>query len=157
MSRKLPIDEKARKGTLRPSREKPSPLAPLDAVPEPPAHLSNPAARAWQLFGSLMVDAGRLCEADSMCLEGAAQAYTDWRNCVDEIDQHGPNYEIKRRSPDGTIRSEWKPRPAVSQRNEADRRLRGWLQSLGLTPVDRTKVGELQSGPEENPWGDLLQ
>lgn len=156
MKRTTP-EEKDRKGTLRPGREQPVSLAPLEELPTPPARLSDEAAQAYEAISKLLLDAGRLCAADCFAVEGAAQAFTDWQDAVRVINRDGADYAIERRTPDGTPRTEWKQHPAVGRRNEADKRLRAWLQSLGLTPADRANIVPLEPAEPENPWGDLLQ
>ncbi len=150
--------DKTMKGTARPDRNKPLALAPLESVPKPPSYLSDPAAMAYHIFAGLLFDSGRLCQSDLFAVEGLAQAYADWRDACDLVDELGAAYPVERKSPDGTPRTEWKANPAVSIRNEADKRVRGWLQSCGLTPADRAKVSALT--PAEDPadeWGDLLK
>ena len=157
MSRKLTPEEKARRGTLRPSREKPLPLQPLEAVPKPPAYLSDRAAKAFHLFASLLFDSGRLCQSDQWAVLGLAQSYCDWRDACDLVAKHGPAYQVERKSPDGTPHIEWKANPAVAIRNEADKRCRSWMKDCGLTPADRHRVAELQPAEDQgDPWAELL-
>ena len=156
--KKLPPDEKSRRGTLRPSREKPIPLQPLAAVPKPPSYLSDRAAKAYHLFAHLLFDSGRLAQSDLYAVEGLAQSYCDWRDACDLVAKYGAAYPVERKSPDGTPRTEWKANPAVAIRNEADKRCRSWMQSCGLTPADRHRVSALP--PAEDPgagWGDLIE
>ena len=78
MSRKTTPAEKRRRGTLRPSREKPLSLRPLESVPKPPSYLSGQAAHAYHVFASLLFDSGRLARSDLYAVVGLAQAYCDW-------------------------------------------------------------------------------
>lgn len=158
MSRKLPADEKDRRGTLRPSREKGLTLQPLTEVPTPPAFLSDRAAKAFHVFASILVDSGRLAQSDTWAVLGLAQAYTDWRDACDLVSELGPAYPVERKSPDGTPRTEWKANPAVSIRNEADKRCRNWMKDCGLTPSDRHRVTALQPAEDPgDPWAELLE
>lgn len=150
--RRTTTNEKETKGTHRPGRERLPTLTPLSDLPTPPANLSPAGARAFVVIGRPMLETGRLCEADLPALQAAAAAYSDWLQACEDINLHGTLQTIIRK--DGG--TELKANPSIAARNEADRRFRGWLQSLGATPSDRSKIVELAAPPEEtNPWGEL--
>ncbi len=143
--RQLTTEEKARKGTLRPSRETPVALRPLESPPAPPDYLDERGRQAYTAIASLLIDAGRMTESDSFAVASAAAAYADWREAVDQLRAKGLLTESGHRAS-----------PLVGIRNEADRRFRAWCQSLGFTPADRDKITALAPVEDEDPWGDLL-
>ena len=151
--RRLSIEQKEQRGTLRPCRERLPGLTPIESLPLPPDYLPPDAVRAYEVIGGPMVESRRLTEADMPALEAAASAFADWRAACEDIKKHGALPTVTRK--DGS--SELKCNPAIAVRNESDRRFRNWLQSLGATPSDRSKIVELAAAPEvENHWGDLL-
>jgi P27 family predicted phage terminase small subunit len=143
--RRLTTEEKNQKGTLRPSRETPVALRPLESPPDPPDHLDERGAAAYSAIAGLLIDAGRMTASDCYAVESAAAAYADWREAVDQLRVKGLLTETGHRAS-----------PLVGIRNESDRRFRAWCQSLGFTPADRDKITTLAPVEEENPWGDLL-
>lgn len=104
----------------------------------------------------MLFDMGVLSLSDGFAVEGLCQAYADWRLAVEFLDEHGTTYIVTKSTPDGSTFEDFKPYPQVAMRNDADKRMRAWLQSCGLTPADRAKVSALDKQPE-NPWGDLVQ
>lgn len=126
-------------------------------IPSTPEHLSERATRVYPQVAKMLFDMGVLSLADAFAVEGLCQAYSDWREAVEFLDEMGSTvYTVTRVSPDGSTFEDFKPYPQVAMRNDADKRMRGWLQSCGLTPADRAKVSALDA-PPENPWGDLVQ
>jgi P27 family predicted phage terminase small subunit len=142
-------------GTLQRCRTNLNEPRPDPGIPATPEHLSGRARKVFPQVAEMLFDMGVLTTADAMAVEGLCQAYADWRDAVEFVDRHGSTYVVTRYGPDGTPREELKAYPQVALRNEADRRMRGWLQSCGLTPVDRARVSALDTSIE-NPWGDLL-
>jgi P27 family predicted phage terminase small subunit len=103
----------------------------------------------------LLYDIGVLTEADACAVEGLSQAYCDWRDAVEFLDRNGRNYVVIRHAPDGTRREELKPYPEVAIASNADKRLRAWMQSCGLTPIDRPKISRLYPKTGDDFFGDL--
>ena len=152
---RTPTALKLLKGTARKCRLNKNEPKPEVGMPEPPDHLSERAARVYREFTKLLLGTGVLTVADGFALEALAQAYCDHREATEFLDKMGTTvYVVTRSSPDGTTHDEFKQYPQVTQRSDADKRLRGWLQSFGLTPSDRSKVTAIEK-KEANPWDEF--
>ena len=155
---RTPTALKLLKGTARKCRLNKNEPTPDVGVPEVPDHLSERAARVYREFAKLLLDMGVLTVADGFALEALAQAYCDHREATEFLDRMGSTvYAITRSSPDGVTHEEFKQYPQVTQRNDADKRLRGWLQSFGLTPSDRSRVSTVVGDKSTSPWAALLK
>ena len=127
-------------------------------MPTPPVHLSKRASKVYRGFAKVLLDMRVLTVADGVALEAMAQAYGDHREAAEFLDKMGSTvYVVTRVSPDGVTHEEFKPYPQVAQRNDADKRLRGWLQSFGLTPSDRSRVGAMVGDKPASPWAEVLK
>ena len=150
-----PTALKEQAGTLRPCRENPKEPKPDLGVPVAPDHLSERAARVYPLVAEMLFNMGVLCPADAFAVEGLCQSYADWRDAVEFLDEHGTTFITIKVAPDGTEFKDYKAFPQVSQRNDADKRMRSWLQSCGLTPADRQRISRLDPGAEDDFFADL--
>ena len=125
-------------------------------MPTPPDHLSKRASKVYREFAKVLLDMKVLTVADGVGLESLAQAYVDSREATEFLDKTGSTvYVIERSSPDGVTHEEFKQYPQVAQRNDADKRLRGWLQSFGLTPSDKSRVSAVLDDKKESPWAEF--
>lgn len=153
---RLPTKLKLLKGTAQPCRMNKNEPNPEAGMPEPPEHLSERAAKVYPHVAKMLLDMKVLTVSDGMALEGLCQAYCDWRAAVEFLEERGSSvYTTTQTDSAGNERVVMKPYPQVAERNEADRRLRGWLQSFGLTPADRSKVSAIAE-PEANPWAEFV-
>ncbi len=155
MPARKPTALKRQAGTLQRCRTNQNEPEPPLAMPLPPAHLSDRARCVFEGVSQLLYDMGVLSVADCFAVEGLSQAYCDWRNAVEFLDSNGSNYVVIHHAPDGTSREELKPYPQVAMASNADKRMRAWLQSCGLTPADRQKISRLDPGGEEDFFADL--
>ena len=117
------------------------------ARPSAPEHMSDRAREAWGYVSGLLDRMGILSEVDALALELLCEAYADYLGARAEIKAFGSEtYATETANGDKMYRSH----PAVAQRNDADRRIRGWLAEFGMTPSARTRVRA--DGPtEEDP------
>ncbi len=146
---KLPTELKRARGTLRPCRENPNaPDLPLE-LPEPPAGDFRPELLAeFDRLAEILFAAGTATRADSFAILGCAQAILDHRDACSVIASQGTYVETA-----GGL----KVHPAVRVRNDADKRARAWMQSLGLTPSDRAKVSAAPAPREKSGLAKLLE
>ena len=155
---RTPTALKLLKGTARKCRLNKDEPKPEVGMPEPPDHLSKRAAKVYREFAKVLLGMRVLTVADGAGLEALAQAYVDHREATEFLDKMGSTvYSVTRSSPDGVTHEEFKPYPQVAQRNDADKRLRGWLQSFGLTPSDRSRVSAVVGDKSASPWAGLLK
>lgn len=153
---RLPTAIKEQRGTLQPCRTNPDEPKLELSIPDCPEGLSERAARVYPRVARMLYDMRVLTEADAIAVEGLCQAYADWRLAVEFLDEHGTTYIVTKSAPDGSTFEDFKPYPQVAMRNDADKRMRAWLQSCGLTPADRSKVSALDKKPED-PWAGLSE
>lgn len=157
MPARKPTALKEQAGTLRPCRVNFDEPTPERGIPATPDHLSERAKRVYPQVAKVLFEMGVLSSADGFAVEGLCQAYCDWREAVEFLDEMGSTvYTVERVTPDGSTFEDFKSYPQVAQRNDADKRMRAWLQSCGLTPADRAKVSALDQ-KEEDPWDGLME
>lgn len=132
-----PTAIKRQQGTLQPCRTNPHEPQLDPSLPPPPEGLPPRVIEEYYAIGSRLLDMRVMTAADVGALVACARAYVDWIEACEEIDRNGSQFVDAA----GGIRAH----PAISIRNEADRRHRAWLQSLGLTPSDRSKVNAQKS------------
>ena len=153
-----PTALKLLKGTAQKCRTNKDEPKPAVGMPEPPDHLSKRAAKVYREFAKVLLGMKVLTVADGVGLESMAQAYVDHREAAEFLDRMGSTvYAVTRSSPDGLTHEKFKPYPQVAQRNDADKRLRGWLQSFGLTPSDRSRVSAVVGDKPASPWAEVLK
>jgi P27 family predicted phage terminase small subunit len=111
--------------------------------PAPPEHLSEKARRAWDVVSPLLERAGILATADAFALEMLCEAYGDYLDARDAIEEFGGNYYETKNAAGGTMH---RAHPAVAVMRDADRRIRGWLAEFGMTPSARTRVSAQLKG-----------
>jgi P27 family predicted phage terminase small subunit len=91
---------------------------------------------------------GVLSEVDAIALELLSEAYSDYLGARAEIKAFGAEtYATETANGDKMYRTH----PAVAQRNDADRRIRGWLTEFGLTPSARTRVKADGQSEQDDP------
>lgn len=138
-------------GTAQNCRLNPNEPKPERGVPLPPSHLSPKARLAWKYVAQVLDDMGVITQADAMALEGACESYADLRNAREALKNRGSlTYEAPTDSGGVLIRKY----PEVDIVAEADRRFKGWLAVLGMTPADRSRVSAGSKG-DGNPFADL--
>lgn len=106
---------------------------PPAGVPDPPEHLSAAAAQAWWRFAATLEQMRVLTKADWAALEGLCETYAELK-AAGAVSRR---YQRVKTKSGGYM---WRVHPAVSVRQDADRRFRAWLVEFGLTPAARTKV-----------------
>lgn len=153
-----PTELKRQKGTLQPCRTNVNePQLDPELLP-PPDGLAPRVVEAYYSIGQRLLDMRVMTRADVGAVVGAAQAWVDWREACEAIDANGSQLvdDPILDSDNEVVGHRTKAHPAVAIRNEADRRLRGWYQSLGLTPADRSKVNA-QKEQKKSDLAKLLE
>lgn len=152
---RTPTAQKELKGTAQKCRINQKEPQVKQGIPIAPEHLSERAKSVFKKVSEWIYGMGYLTVPDGMALEALCQTYCDWREAVEFLDKNGSVYIVERCSPDGVTHEEFKPYPQVAQRNDANRQLRGWLASCGLTPADRSRVQAIEQ-KEESPWAEFV-
>lgn len=150
-----PTELKRQAGTLQPCRTNFSEPQLPPELPAPPEGLSATVLEAYHVHGRMLLDMRVLTRADRLSLAAMAQSYCDWREAVALLEANGGPI-CREPIVDGSgeiLGYKTKAHPAVAVRNEAERRYRGWCQSFGLTPSDRSKV----SAQKEEKKSDLAK
>ncbi|MGQ7243698.1 phage terminase small subunit P27 family [Salinicola sp. V024] len=116
----------------------------------PPAHLSPQAAQLWSYIVGLYSSTTVIQLSDSTALERLCEVYAEIRELQDIIEHQGRVFTAVGQNGSTLI----KTNPAVSQLQEADKRLRQYLVEFGLTPSSRTRIGVSTGNNNDN--GDPL-
>jgi P27 family predicted phage terminase small subunit len=143
---------KALAGTLRAKGAIPNEPTPPVGVPDPALqHLSKTASELWPTFSAILLDMGVLTVADGPALAAMVESFADLINSRKILDEAGSSlYETYTRGGDVII----KQHPAVTMRNDADRRFCMWASHFGLTPAARSKVSA-QISEKSNSFSEI--
>lgn len=114
--------------------------------PSPPAHMSDKARETWGYVSGLLDRMGVLCEVDAVALEMLCEAYADYLAAKNELKDFGSEYYTTLTAAGDKMH---RSHPAVAQKNDADRRIRGWLSEFGMTPSARSRVKSDGEGNED--------
>ena len=133
-ARKVPNEIKARRGTLRKDRLPATPLnttiAPLTTITVP-AELTPVGAEVWS---KVLDHAGAwIGTSDQHALFMLCKAYESYLELDARVKAEGPVLY--------TDKGYAYAHPAVGMKNSAEDNVRKWMNHLGLTPADRTKLG----------------
>jgi P27 family predicted phage terminase small subunit len=153
---RVPMEKRELEGTVRAKHRKKAEGTPdvvvLKTLVECP-DLSKRAKKYWPFIRKCLNALPVTAEADITTVQRLVETYAEVRYCMEVIEDEGWFYESETKT--GLIK---RAHPAVSQMNEADRRLRAYLQDFGLTPASRTKVkGEGNGDHPQDPLQAFLQ
>ena len=118
--------------------------APEPGIPLPPEELSPDARISYYQFARVISGMKVLTLADQAALVALAETSVERRRAQEEIDKHGLFRKTKRGKKSIAMKN-----PALAILQDADRRLRGWLNEFGLTPASRTRVKVHDSGNQK--------
>jgi P27 family predicted phage terminase small subunit len=133
-------------GTFRKDRANPKEPQPRRKRPSCPPHLSAEAKAAWRQYATLLDRLGVLTEADGAALAALAEASADLKGARAALEARGARTYENVTAAGGVTHRAY---PEVAMITDANRRLRTWLQSFGLTPVDRAKVSRIEEKNED--------
>lgn len=105
--------------------------------PSCPAHASDKARETWGYVCGLLEDMGILATVDAVAIEMLCEAYADFVAAADELKSLGSDY-YETVTKEGSVM--YRAHPALAKKQDADRRLRGWLAEFGMTPSARSRV-----------------
>lgn len=117
-----------------------------------PAWLSPYAKKEWRRIGPALFEMGLLTDADVQAFAAYCQAYANWREATEFIQQHG----MVVRLPSGYIQQV----PQVSYANQNLTAMKQFAQEFGLTPSSRSRLyaNSADAGKEEeDPMEQLLR
>jgi P27 family predicted phage terminase small subunit len=138
MAERLPNEVKRKRGTLRPDRV-PTPITSIAALPpaapasldEPPAHLGPAGAESWRrVVGHCR---SWLADSDLAAVQLLAEAMDKRADLMARLQSEGWTLY--------TDKGYAYAHPAAGQLQAVTEEVRKWMQSLGLTPADRSRLG----------------
>lgn len=122
---------------------------PLAVVPTPPTHVGRAGKAAWEVLAPLLTTLGVLTAVDLLGFERLCVCYGDVRRIEQLLARQGRYQRVKTKA-GGYMR---RLHPAVSELQEADRRLRMYLAEFGALPASRSRVrvGKVRPGAATDP------
>ena len=138
-------------GTYRPSRSNPKAPKPSQKKPSPPSILCAREKQIFNLLCKRIYDKQYLDPAFTEVIALAAQRMYQLEELKKVIEKE--HYIYWGTSTTGA--SVLKSNPAIAMRSDAMRHLHSLLAELGLTPAALSKVGELGTNKESNPWAEF--
>lgn len=113
----------------------------LDALPPPPAHLSEAAQSCWRLDGEELRVAGLLTKLDLRMLESLAWWYGEWMDAIDKLKSAGRLYQAKHVDKDGNVVGGYvQISPLKTMADKARKEYDKVLTEFGMSPSSRTRV-----------------
>lgn len=152
---RVPMEKRELEGTVRAKHRAKAAGTPevvvLKTIEECP-DLSVTGKKYWPFIKKCLNALPVTAESDLITVQRLVETYGEVRYCMETIKREGWFYESETKT--GTI---MRSHPAVGQMNEADRRLRAYLQDFGMTPAARTKVkGEEGGNDPKDPLAGFL-
>lgn len=147
------------KGTQKPSRVKPEPVAVRKGLPKPPKHLSALASQEWEDMVQDLYDCGILSTTDRTVLAGYCEAYANWvesslaRQAASARDRTG-NYGLLEITSNGNVILS----PLVGANNRCLEIVLRFCVEMGMTPSARSRVTPTgNEKPNEDHEASFLQ
>lgn len=109
---------------------------PKEGYPDVPPHFNTQAKNLYLWLCNMLNDMGLLTVVDGIAIERLTKCYIEILECDKLIDEHGQVQQVVNTQGELVLKSN----PAVTQRADADRRLRAWMIEYGLTQASRSKV-----------------
>ena len=139
--KRLPTELKKQRGTLRKDRLNENEPKLPSVIPPIPTWLSEDGQKAFSELSNLLHDMSVLTQADELALTLLCDAYSEYKNAKEVVNQLGATVEILSREGNS------KPtiRPEVQIANQAFVRVFQLLKEFGLTPSSRAKVNAIEN------------
>jgi P27 family predicted phage terminase small subunit len=147
----LPTAMKVLKGTAQPCRT--NTKEPKLAVERPlvPKWLSEKAKEAYLDLSEILYGMQVLTKADRTALEMLCDAYAEYRQAREFVEQYGMTYGVTTKEGD-TLHKVY---PQVAIASDAYKRVRSMMTEFGLTPASRSKVSA-QGEEQKDPLGEYM-
>lgn len=143
MTRRLPTELKAARGTLRASRETKQPPPRLHGTPKCPATLSDAGKQFWVLVTKILKARHQLGEDSEPALTALCEVYQERQELAAILEQEGRFQNLTTTKGD-RVR---KAHPGVAMLRDADARYHAWLREFGLTDASRGGVNAVYIQP----------
>jgi len=139
--KRLPTELKKQRGTLRKDRLNENEPKLPSVIPPIPTWLSEDGQKAFSELSNLLHDMSVLTQADELALTLLCDAYSEYKNAKQIVNELGATVEIMSREGNS------KPtiRPEVQIANQAFVRVFQLLKEFGLTPSSRAKVNAIEN------------
>lgn len=116
-------------------------------IPEKPAHLSEAAAKEWDIVAPQLHDAGLLSPIDRAVLAAYCQAFGRWAEAEEALKTHGPLVK----SPSGFPMVS----PYLTVANKAFEQMAKMAVEFGMSPSSRSRV-KAEKPVKESPVTQFL-
>jgi len=139
--KRLPTELKKQRGTLRKDRLNENEPKLPSVIPPIPTWLSEDGQKAFSELSNLLHDMSVLTQADELALTLLCDAYSEYKNAKEVVNQLGATMEVTSR--EGNSKSVI--RPEVQIANQSFVRVFQLLKEFGLTPSSRAKVNAIDN------------
>jgi len=139
--KRLPTELKKQRGTLRKDRLNENEPKLPSVIPPIPTWLSEDGQKAFSELSNLLHDMSVLTQADELALTLLCDAYSEYKNAKEVVNQLGATMEVTSR--EGNSKSVI--RPEVQIANQSFVRVFQLLKEFGLTPSSRAKVNAIEN------------
>ncbi|HDU8570086.1 TPA: phage terminase small subunit P27 family [Morganella morganii] len=124
---------------------------PPSGVPPTPKHFTRQGKYWFKRIGEELDAMGVMSSMDAKALELLIEAYTEYRQHCDTLDEQGYTYTTE--SEGGTL---IKAHPVAAMKANAWKRIRAMLGEFGMTPASRSKV-TINTPAEEDPFEAFMK
>lgn len=144
MTRRLPPELKAAKGTLRPAREAKALPPRLHGTPTPPKTLSAAGRSFWALVTKILKARHQLGIDSGPALTALCEVYQERLELTKVLEEEG-RFQTLTTTKGDKVR---KAHPGVAMLRDADARFHAWLREFGLTDASRAGVNAIYIQPQ---------
>ncbi|APU92753.1 terminase small subunit [Proteus phage vB_PvuS_Pm34] len=125
---------------------------PPKGVPPTPKHFTKQGKYWFKRMGEELNALGVMSTLDAKALEMLVEAYVEYRQHCETLDEEGYTYDVMSSMGDKLK----KAHPAVAMKSDAWKRIRAMLSEFGMTPASRAKV-TMNTPAEEDPFEAFLK
>jgi P27 family predicted phage terminase small subunit len=128
---------------------------PLTEIPEPPAWMTEAARRKFAEIAGYLVGLGAVTAGELALVEQYAAVYARWAAAEEQLSSGDPGWRTvltRQGTPGSSV-----PTPAMLQSQRSIEQLRKLGATLGLAPVERTRLPAARSGSEPDEMEELLR
>lgn len=125
---------------------------PPSGVPPTPKYFDKRGKYWFKRMGEELNALGVMSTLDAKALEMLVEAYVEYRQHCETLDEEGYTYNVMSSMGDKLK----KAHPAAAMKADAWKRIRAMLSEFGMTPASRAKV-TMNTPAEEDPFEAFLK
>ena len=122
------------------------------SAPKMPSGMRSQAKREWKRVVPLLLDLGTLTQVDGVALQMYCEAYATYTEVTKLIRLEGLTYVAE-----GGDSKMKRPHPALTIQNEAERKMRSFMECFGMSAGSRSRIKVDRPANTDNPVEKFME